>query len=152
MEFRDLALDAHGQPIPDCKVGACFTSTDGVWRISASDPDRPEASEWQVWQHVVPAFPMTDRRTWRHRLPWLRLPLPEHAQAVAATLAALPANASWEVARLRVRDALRTAGAALFFRGLHLSTVAAMGLASRLRARRGPSTDDLPEDPQDAGA
>ncbi len=152
MEFRDLALDAHGEPLPDCMVGACYVSADGIWRISASDPARPEASEWQVWQHVAPAFPRSDRRTWRRRLPWVRLPLQVHAQVVAVALAALPANASWEVARLRVRDALRTAGAALFFRGMHAANAAALGLASRLRARRGPSTDDLAEDPQDAGA
>lgn len=152
MEFRDLALDATGQPLPDCAVGACYASDDGAWRISASDPARPAESEWQVWQHVVPGAPRTDRRTWVRRLPWVRLPLPDHARVVVEVLAALPANASWLVARARLRDALRTLGAALFFRGMHGVNVAVAGLASRLRARTGPSTEDVPEDPQDAGA
>lgn len=135
MQFVDIALDENGQPRPDHAVGACFHSEDGVWRVSASDPARPAQSEWQVWQHVERSAPMGDRR---RRLAWLRLPSPEAAQVVAVALAALPANASWDVARVAVRDALRSIGAALFFRSMHAANTAVARAAAALRRRAAP--------------
>jgi hypothetical protein len=146
MQFTDIALDENGQPREGYAVGACFTTADGTWRVSASDPTRPSASEWQVWQHVERALPMNDRRTWRHRLAWLRLPSVEAARAVVIALSALPANASWEVARIAVRDALRTVGAAVFFRATHHFNVRVKEFAANLRARTGTSRSVLDDD------
>lgn len=151
MKFIDVAIDSNGLTREGFAPGVQFISDDGAWRITASDPHRPDASEWLVWQHVDPGSPRADSRNWRRRLPWVRLRHVEEARVVAISLAALPASASWETARVALRNALRTVGAALFFRSVHSYNQRAAALLARLRAR-GPSTDDIPEDPQDAGA
>lgn len=137
MEFRDQALDEQGQPRDGAPLGAAYVSVpDGAWRLVAGDPHRPESSGWQVWQHVDPSAPRGLARSWVRRVPWVRLTMPEQAEVVATVLAALPANASWEVARVALREALRAVGAAVFFRSMATVNDLAARLAMRLRERR----------------
>lgn len=149
MQFMDMANDEHGQPRKGFPVGAYFISEDGAWRLIASDPNRPNWSEWEVWQHVEPSRPLSEERTWRRRVPWVRMRHPEEAQVIAVALAALPANASWEVARVVLRDALRTAGRLAFLRSFRSVTTMVARLAAKFKERA--ATGDVDEDPQDAG-
>lgn len=151
MEFKDIALDDKGNRRGDDIPGANFLSEDRRWRIVASDVTRPAQSEWQVWQHVDVASPISIARNWQRRLPWIRLPSSDAARVVVVALAALPANASWEVGRVVVRDALRSLGAAAFFRGMFAANMAVAGLAARLR-QRAAADDPLNGESQDAGA
>lgn len=136
MEFRDIAIDpATGNAREGAVAGVNFLSDDGHWRVVATNADNVAEAEWLVMQHIDRTAPRTDAKQWLRRLPWVRLSRPEQAQVVAEALAALPLNASWEVARLAVRDALRTVGGAVFFRSMHVANVAAVAVASRLRQR-----------------
>lgn len=145
MNFRDIAFDEDGKRRDDKYTpGVNFLSEDRRWRIVASDVFRPQQSEWQVWQHVDASSPIGDAKNWRRRLLWIRIPTPEHARVVAVALAALPANASWEVGRVAVRDALRTVGAAAFLHSVSAFNRAVARAAARVRtmAPSSPSAED----------